>query len=45
MDREIFNRAIQSYVADAAKNIPRLMDYAKALRVSEKVKNLIGVWL
>jgi predicted transcriptional regulator of viral defense system len=45
MDREIFNRAIQSYVADMAKNIPRLIDYAKTLRVSEKVKNLIGVWL
>jgi predicted transcriptional regulator of viral defense system len=45
MDREIFNRAIQSYVTDAAKNIPLLMDYAKALRVSVKVKNLIGVWL
>jgi predicted transcriptional regulator of viral defense system len=45
MDREIFNKAIQSYVADTTKNILRLIEYAKALRVSEKVKNFIGVWL
>lgn len=45
MDKEIFNKAIQSYVKDPQKNIPNLMEYAKALRVQKKVNNLIGVWL
>jgi len=45
MDREIFNKAIQSYIADPEKNIPNLMQYAKPLRVQKKVKDLIGVWL
>jgi len=45
MDREIFNNAIQSYIYDRSKNIPRLMKYAQNLRVSEKIKNIIGVWL
>ena len=45
MDREIFNKAIQHYINDSTKNISALMKYAQNLRVSEKVKNLIGVWL
>lgn len=45
MDKEIFNKAIQSYIKDPQKNIPHLMEYAKALRVQKKVKDLIGVWL
>lgn len=45
MDKEIFNKAIQSYVKDPQKNIPNLMQYAKVLRVQKKVKDLIGVWL
>lgn len=45
MDKEIFNKAIQGYVADSKKNIPNLMRYAKPLRVQKKVKDLIGVWL
>jgi len=45
MDKEIFNKAIQSYVADPEKSIPNLMKYAKPLRVQKKVKDLIGVWL
>lgn len=45
MDKEIFNKAIQSYVKDTQKNIPNLMEYAKALRVQKKVNDLIGVWL
>jgi len=45
MDKEIFNKAIQSYVNDVKKNIPNLMKYSKLLRVQEKVKNMIGVWL
>jgi len=45
MDKEIFNKAIQSYVNDPKKNIPNLIEYAKPLRVQKKVKDLIGVWL
>ncbi len=45
MDKEIFNKAIQNYVKDPQKNIPRLMEYAKKLRVQKRVKDLIGVWL
>lgn len=45
MDKEVFNKAIQSYVKDPQKNIPNLMQYAKVLRVQKKVKDLIGVWL
>ena len=45
IDKEIFNKAIQGYVSDPKKNIPNLMEYAKALRVQKRVKDLIGVWL
>ena len=45
MDKEIFNKAIQRYVNDPQKNIPNLMEYAKALMVQKKVNDLIGVWL
>ena len=45
LDKEIFNKAIQGYVKDPKKNIPNLMQYAKALRVQKRVKDLIGVWL
>jgi len=45
MDREIFNKAIQGYVADPKKNVPNLMKYAKPLRIQQKVKDFIGVWL
>ena len=45
MDKEIFNKAIQSYVKDPKKNIPNLMEYSKELRVQKRVKDLIGVWL
>lgn len=45
MDKEVFNKAIQNYVKDSKKNVPNLMKYAKILRVQQRVKNLIGVWL
>ena len=45
MDKEIFNKAIRSYVEDPRKNIPKLMEYAGPLRVKKAVKDLIGVWL
>jgi len=45
MDAEIFNKAIQAYVKDKDKNIPRLMEYAKLLHTENKVRKMIGVWL
>ena len=45
MDAEIFNKAIQAYVKDPKKNVPRLMEYAKLLRTENKVRKIIGVWL
>ena len=45
MDKELFNKSIQSYVNDSRKNIPNLMQYAKEIRVEKKVRDLIGVWL
>ena len=45
MDKEIFNKAIQSYIADPEKSIPKLLEYAESLRVKKIAKDLIGVWL
>ena len=45
MDREIFNKAIQNYVNDPGKSIPKLLEYAEPLRVKKIAKDLIGVWL
>jgi len=45
MDKEIFNKAIRCYVEDNEKNIPRLSEYAKKLRIAQKVKTIIGVWM
>ncbi len=43
MDKEIFNKAIQSYIADPSKSVPKLLKYAEVLRVKKIVKDLIGV--
>ena len=45
MDKEIFNKAIQKYIADPEERIPKLMEYAGPLRVKKLAKDLIGVWL
>ena len=45
MDKETFNRAIQNYVTDPEKSIPKLLEYAETLRVKKVAKDLIGVWL
>lgn len=45
LEREVFNNAIQRYIKDKDRNIQRLIEYAKKLRVTEKVKKYIGVWL
>lgn len=45
MDKETFNKAIQSYITDHSKSIPKLLEYARRLRILKKVKERIGVWL
>ena len=45
MDKEIFNKAIQNYISDPGKSIPKLLEYAEPLRVKKIAKDLIGVWL
>lgn len=45
MDRELFTTAVRRYVEDSTKNIPRLMEYAQKLRVTQKVKAIIEVWI
>ena len=45
IDRETYNKAIQSYIADPNKNIANLLDYAKKRRILKKVKDRIGIWL
>ena len=45
MDRETYNKATQSYVADTKKHVPKLLEYAQKRRVLKKVTDRIGVWL
>ena len=45
MDKEIFNKAIQNYINDPEKSIPRLLEYSEPLRIKKIAKELIGVWL
>ncbi len=45
IDNEVFRQAIQKYCKDKNRNIKNLMDYAKKLRVSKKVKTYIGAWI
>ena len=45
MDKEVFNKAIQGYVSDTGKSIPKLMEYAKPLRCVSLIKNIIEIWI
>lgn len=45
MDKEIYNKAIRSYINDPKKNITNLLEYAKKRNVHKKVRERIGVWL
>ncbi|MEG1875904.1 MAG: hypothetical protein RR185_10110, partial [Angelakisella sp.] len=44
MDKEIFNKAIQGYVADPGKRIAKLTEYATALRVTKPVTGKTCRW-
>ena len=45
MDNEIFNKAINAYVADDKKSLINLSKYAKEMRVYKKVNELMEVML
>ena len=45
MDCEMFNKAVQMYIADENKNLMNLAKYSKELRVYKKINDVIGVWL
>lgn len=45
MDNEMFNKAINAYVADEKKNLRNLSKYAKEMRVYKKVAELMEVML
>ncbi|HHZ05209.1 MAG TPA: hypothetical protein GX401_00235 [Clostridiales bacterium] len=45
MDKKVFTTAIRNYVNDPKKNISKLMEYAKCLKVTHRVKNIIEVWI
>lgn len=45
MDSELFNKAINAYVADEEKNLANLSKYAKEMRIYKKVNDLMEVLL
>jgi len=45
MDNELFNKAINAYVADDKKNLRNLSKYAKEMKVYKKVTELMEVML
>lgn len=45
IDSEMFNKAINAYVADDKKNLGNLAKYAKEMRLFHKVNDLIGVMI
>ncbi len=45
LDRELFNQSIQRYIRDPKKDIIRLVEYGKFMRVTSKIDHWIGVWL
>lgn len=45
LDSELFNKAINAYVADDKKNLANLSKYAKEMKLYKKVTELMGVML
>ena len=45
LDAETVRMAIQAYIRDGRKNIPKLMECARMFRIQRKIHDLIGVWL
>ena len=45
LERDVFKRALLSYIADGSKDIAELLRIARERKVLQKVQNVIGVWL
>lgn len=45
LGHEVIREALLSYLKEPVKDIQKLMEYARARRVVQKVQNRIGVWL
>ena len=45
LDNELFNKAINAYVADDKKNLSNLSQYAKQMRVYQRIMNVMEVLL
>lgn len=45
LDRDIFKRALLSYIADNSKDIAELLTIARERKVLQKVQSTLGVWL
>ena len=45
LNAEVFNGAIQCYLADGKKNEGRLGKYASVFHVDKKVRGILGIWL
>ena len=45
LDNEIFNKAVNAYVADSQKNLANLSKYAKEMRVYNKMMSIMEVLL
>ncbi len=45
LERDVFKRALLSYIADGTKDIAQLLRIARERKVLQKVQNVIGVWL
>ena len=45
IDEDIFNIAMKSYISDPRKNMDRLAEYARKMKLYDKVMSLLGIWL
>ncbi|MCD8500738.1 MAG: type IV toxin-antitoxin system AbiEi family antitoxin domain-containing protein [Bacillaceae bacterium] len=45
LEKEVFSNAVQRYVKDNHKNIRKLNEYGKVMKIEKKIQTYIGVWL
>lgn len=45
LERSVVQQALLMYLREPEKDIQRLMEYARARKVTQKIQNRIGVWL
>ena len=45
IDSELFNKALNAYASDPQKNLMKLLDYARKMRVQKKVREIMEVLL